>query len=633
MDRPGRTTRVAPIAAEARRALLGNEDARVAALDVQLGVVLEALDRTQMWDRVTVVLVSDEGGYLGGHGDVLRKDLLFEETLRTSLIVSGAGVQEPGAAAEGLVELVDVYPTLVELGGLKKARGLQGSSLAPLLKDPKGLVKTAAFSVTAREAGYVGRSVRTDRYRYNEWPDGSEELYDHEKDPNEWVNLAVHGPGRREIQEMRALLDERDRTAAPPPAQPPPARAGKGPNVLLIVLDDLTVHLGCYGYPVKTPNIDRLARLGRRFDRAYAQVAMCSPSRMSFMTGWRPERLNLWNNTTNPWDHAKGAVPLQEHFHAHGYYTARVGKVYHGKWNERSAWDLSESDVTPASPIPPATPEEARAAAGFEADGDAEGDISRFWLATDNKDEDEPDGRRARRVATLLGEHRPQPFFIALGFAKPHLRWVAPRKYFDMYSADQIAVAPAPPGDAEDIPAIAIANGALERPGLFLSGKQGDFDEAARRRAVAAQYACVSFVDAQVGVVLDALDRAKLWDDTVVVLLGDHGFHLGEHGLWRKDTLFEEAARAPLIVVAPGDRKRGTATRSLAELLDLYPTLTDLAGLPRPAGLQGTSLVPLIDEPTAEGPEGRVHVPPQRRPASRAQRPHRSLSIHRVARR
>jgi iduronate 2-sulfatase len=601
VDRPGRTTRVVPIAAEARRALLGAEDARVASLDAQLGVVLEALDRAQLWDRVTVVLVSDGGAYLGGHGDVLRKDLLFEETLRTSLIVSGAGVAEPGAATEGFAELVDVYPTLVELGGLKRARGLQGSSLVPLLRDPKALVKTAAFSVAARDAGYVGRSVRTDRYRYNEWPDGSEELYDHEKDANEWTNLAAHGAGRATTQEMRSLLDERDRTAAPPPAQPPPSRAGKKPNVLLIVLDDLTVHLGCYGYPVKTPNIDRLASLGRRFDRAYAQVAMCSPSRMSFMTGWRPERLNLWNNSTNPWDHAKGAVPLQEHFHAHGYYTARVGKIYHGKWNERSTWDLSESDIAPASPAPPATAEEARANAGFEADGDAEGDISRFWLATDNKDEDEPDGRRARRVATLLQEQRSQPFFVAVGFAKPHLRWVAPRKYFDMYSPDRIEAPPTPPGDADDIPAIAIANGPIDWPGLFLSGKQGDFDEAARRRALAAQYACVSFVDAQVGVVLDALDRSKLWDDTIVVLLGDHGYHLGEHGLWRKDTLFEEAARAPLIVVSPGDRKRGTATRSLAELLDLYPTLTDLAGLPRPAGLQGQSLVPLIDEPAGTG--------------------------------
>jgi uncharacterized sulfatase len=350
---------------------------------------------------------------------------------------------------------------------------------------------------------------------------------------------------------------------------------------------------------VQTPNIDRLASLGRRFDRAYAQVAMCSPSRMSFMTGWRPERLDVWNNTTNPWDHSRGAIPMQEHFHASGYFTARVGKIYHGKWNERSVWDLSESDVGTLPPPAPATADEARAAAGLEADGEAEGDISRFWLATDNKDEDEPDGRRARRVARLLEERRSQPFFVALGFAKPHLRWVAPRKYFDLYSADRIEVPAVPPGDADDVPAIAIANGAIDRPGELLSGRQGDFDEASRRRALAAQYACVSFVDAQVGVVLDALDRLKLWNDTVVVLFGDHGFHLGEHGLWRKDTLFEEAARAPLIIAAPGLRKPGAATRSPVELLDLYPTLTDLTGLPRPAGLQGTSLAPLLDEPAA----------------------------------
>jgi iduronate 2-sulfatase len=601
LDRPGRTVRLPPLSAEARRAQVASEDARVAALDAQVGVILGALDRAKLWDRVTVVLASDHGPALGGHGDAPRRDLLFEETLRTSLIVAGPGVQEPGVATEALAELVDVYPTLVELSGLRRARGMQGTSLAPMLRDPKAAVKTAVFAVAARDAGYLGRSVRTERYRYNEWPDGSEELYDHDKDPSEWTNLAAHGEGRGTIQEMKGLLDERDRTASPPPARPAPTQTpARKLNVLLIVLDDLTVHLGCYGYPVKTPNIDRLARMGRRFDRAYAQVAMCSPSRMSLMTGWRPERLDLWNNSANPWDRARGSVPLQEHFHANGYFTARVGKVYHGKWNERSSWDLSESDVGPLPTPPPASAEDAQATAGFEADGDAGGDVSRFWLMTDNADGDEPDGRRARRVAHLLEEHRSSSFFVALGFAKPHLRWVAPRKYFDLYSPEQMEATPSPPGDADDIPAIAIANSRVDRPGAFLTGKQGDFDETARRRALAAQYACVSFVDAQVGVVLEAMDRLKLWDDTVLVLLGDHGFHLGEHGLWRKDTLFEEAARAPLIVVAPGLKKPGVATRSIVEFLDLYPTLTDIAGLPRPAGLEGTSLLPLLDEPVGK---------------------------------
>jgi iduronate 2-sulfatase len=289
VDRPGRTVRLAPLSADARRALTAAEDARAAALDAQVGFILAALDRSKLWDRVTVVLVSGHGPTLGGHGDGPRKDLLFEETLRTSLIVSGAGVREPGVATDALAELVDVYPTLVELGGLRKARGLQGTSLVPMLHDPKASVKTAVFAVAARDAGYLGRSVRTERYRYSEWPDGSEELYDHDKDPSEWTNLAVHGEGRGPIRELKALLDERERTATPALARPEPVeQPARKPNVLLIVLDDLTVHLGCYGHPVKTPNIDRLARMGRLFDRAYAQVAMCSPSRMSLMTGWRP---------------------------------------------------------------------------------------------------------------------------------------------------------------------------------------------------------------------------------------------------------------------------------------------------------------------------------------------------------
>jgi uncharacterized sulfatase len=404
---------------------------------------------------------------------------------------------------------------------------------------------------------------------------------------------------------MKKLLDQRETPSPPPPARPfsgtPPSRK---PNVLLIVLDDLSVRLGSYGYDVKSPNMDRLASLGRRFDRAYAQVPMCSPSRMSLMTGWRPERVGVWNNATNPWARVRGSIPLQELFHGNGYYTARVGKIYHGRWNASSAWDLSESDV---GPLPEVDPES-------EGDMNLEA-ISHFWRATDNKDEDEPDGRRARRVARLLEERRAGPFFIAVGFAKPHLRWVAPRRYFDLYSADGVRLAPEPPGDRDDIPLIAVANDRVERPGMTLAGIPPEFDEADRRRAIAAHYACVSFADAQVGVLLETLDRLKLWDDTIVVLLGDNGFHLGEHGLWRKDTLFEESTRVPLIIVAPRMGQKGLATRELVELLDVYPTLADLAGFSRPAGLQGSSLVPLIENPRARGRDAafsfRVCGPPR----------------------
>ena len=605
VDRPGRLARPTPLAADARRGLLADRNARAAYVDAQVGTILGTLDRLRLWDRVAVVLVSDHGTYLGERGEVLRKDLLYEETLRTSLIVTTPGMKKPGQATSALTELVDVYPTLVDLCGLKKPRGLQGASFMPALLDPGAPGKSAAYSVAARDAGSLGRSVRTDRYRYTEWPDGSEELYDHEADPHEWTNLAFSAPGRGAIPGLRKLLDERETSGAPPAPLPAPARrpGARRPNVLLVIFDDMTVQLGCYGYPVRSPNIDRLASRGRRFDRAYCQVAMCSPSRMSLMTGWRPERVNVWNNAQDPWGNVRGSTLLQEHFHANGYFTARVGKVYHGKWNESSHWDVSVTDLGPLPPPPPEA--DSGTTARFESDGDdSAAEISHFWLETDNADVDEPDGRRAREAVRILDEHHDRPFFLAVGFGKPHLRWVAPRRYFDLYSPDEVSLVETPAGDAQDIPEIALANARISRPRQLLSGRIGDFDAGDRRRALAAQYACVSFVDAQLGVVLDELERLKIGDDTIVVVLGDHGFQLGEHGLWRKDTLFEESARAPLVIAGPGVSQRGTTTRALVEFEDVYPTLVDLAELPRPAGLQGTSLVPLLKDPEAEGRPG-----------------------------
>jgi len=599
VERPGRVARPTPLPPDGRRGLIADWNARAAYVDAQVGTLLEAVDRLKLWDRVAVVFVSAHGPDLGEHGEVLRKDLLYEETLRTSLIVAAPGMAAAGHETGALTELIDVYPTLVDLCGLRKPRGLQGKSFTAALQDPRAPGKDAVYSVATRAAGSLGRSVRTDRYRYTEWPDGSEELYDHAQDPYEWTNLSQAPEGLAPISELKGLLDEREQSATLPPALPGPAtkRGAKKRNVLLVVFDDMTVKLGSYGAPVKSPSLDRLAAAGRRFDRAYCQSPMCSPSRMSLMTGWRPERVDVWNNAEDPWRRVGGSVPLQEHFRANGYFTARVGKVYHGPWNERSTWDVSISDLGPLPP-PPAGDD---AAAHLDGDNDTTADISRFWLATDNEDEDEPDGRRALQAVRLLEEHHDRPFFLALGFGKPHLRWVAPRKYFALYSPDAIQVPETPPGDADDIPAIAIANSIIDHPRELLSQKLGDFDEAARRRALAAQYACITFVDAQLGRVLDALDRLKLTDDTIVVALGDHGFQLGEHGLWRKDTLFEESARAPLIIAGPGVKKAGAPTSALVEFLDVYPTLVELTDLPRPAGLQGTSLVPLLRDPQAGG--------------------------------
>lgn len=593
-SRPGLVARPVSEPEAGRRQAIAAYYAYVSFLDAQVGALLAALDRLKLWDDTVVVVLGDQGAYLGDHGELPRHDTLFEDSLRVPLLIAAPGLKQPGVPTSQLAELVDLYPTLIELCGLPSAEGLEGASLVPLLQDPGRPLKTAAFSVVRRVTGWLGRSVRTDRYRYSEWPDGSEELYDHEADPHEYVNLALSPEHAPSLREMKHLLDERYKTPSPP-SRPAPLAANamrtRKRNVLFIIADDMNVHLGCYGYDVKTPFIDRLASLGRRFDRAYCQVPMCSPSRASLMSGWRPEKINVWDNLEPPRKHLGGAVPLQEHFKAHGYFTAHVGKIYHGPFEADFQWDLSEHDPGGSEEVEEEEPGPARRPRRRGTG------MTSWWIPTNNRDEDEPDGRRARRVAQLIEEHRNAPFFIAAGFAKPHVRWIAPRKYFDMYPPETIRIPDEPADDWKDIPAIAIEHEAVERPGLFLAGRPGP-EDGLRRQAVAAYYATVSFVDAQVGVLLDALDRLKLWDDTVVVLVGDHGFHLGEHGgLWRKDTLFEEAVRAPLIIAAPDVKSRGAATSELAEFLDVYPTLVELCGLPWVEGLEGTSLVPLLEDP------------------------------------
>lgn len=342
------------------------------------------------------------------------------------------------------------------------------------------------------------------------------------------------------------------------PGRPPGHRR---PNVLLIVADDLSYRIGLYGFAARTPNLERLAARGRRFDRAYCQYPLCSPSRTSFLTGWRPDRTKVWGNLRPPRSFLEGAVPLQEHFEANGYFTARVGKVYHSRFEDEFRWDLVVDTYD-------AAPEEETGAA---------------WGPSPRKDEEEPDGRAARRTAELLAQRRDRPFFVAVGFLKPHDPWVVPGAYFRMYPPESIALPP------EDPDAASIFE---PRRGVSM-----DLPRERWKDAIAAYHASVTFMDAQLGVILEAMDRERRWDDTVVVLLGDNGFHAGEHGLFGKMTLFEESARVPLVIAAPGLKKPGTPTLRLAELVDLYPTLVELARLPRVEGLEGTSLVPLLADP------------------------------------
>ncbi len=379
---------------------------------------------------------------------------------------------------------------------------------------------------------------------------------------------------------MNELLTRRHLLSLPLAAPLYSQTAGRKLNVLLIAVDDLNNRLGCYGDKlVQSPNIDRLAARGVRFDRAYCNYPLCNPSRTSLLSGRRPDTTRIFDNTTPPRTHLGDVAFLPEHFSRHGYFTGRVGKIAHGRFEDAVQWDVSEfaragGDRRAQRPPVPKKKEDGGAA-------------KLFWQATDNADADEPDGRTARRIVQLMEQNQEKPFFLGAGFHKPHLPWIAPKKYFDLYPPERIELPRTPPNDRDDIPPIALTRTASDQ-------EMTDLD---RKKAIAAYHAATTFMDAQVGVLLDALDRRKLWDSTVVLLFGDHGWHLYDHlGLWRKMSLFEESARAPLVVAAPGF-KPGAASPRLVEFVDFYPTLCELCGLAAPDGMEGASLVPLLRDP------------------------------------
>lgn len=357
--------------------------------------------------------------------------------------------------------------------------------------------------------------------------------------------------------------------------------AGRKLNVLLIAVDDLNNRLGCYGDPVvKSPNIDALARRGVRFDNAYCNYPVCNASRTSLLSGLRPETTQVLGNTTPPRTTIGDVAFLPEHFRANGYFTARVGKIAHGAYEDAVKWDISESSAGRRDTIRGKGGRDRKKAA-------TDGGLALWWTPTNNDDSEEPDGRTARRIGQIITENRDKPFFLGCGFHKPHLPWVAPKKYFDLYPPDRIELPNTPANDRDDIPPIALTHQPAD----------DNLTGADRRQAIAAYHAATSFMDAQVGYVLRQLDTLKLWDNTVVLLFGDHGWHLNEHlGLWRKMSLFEESSRAPLIVAAPGIKP--AATRALTEFVDIYPSLAELAGLKPPAhALEGTSFTPVLREP------------------------------------
>jgi len=373
------------------------------------------------------------------------------------------------------------------------------------------------------------------------------------------------------------------------------ATAAERPNVLLIMSDDLNMNVGCFGdTPVKTPNIDRLAARGVRFERAYCQFPLCNPSRASMFTGLRPDTIKVYDLQKNFRSERPKITTLPQLFKNNGYFSARVGKIYHygvprqigsGGMDDPDSWDLA---INPRG-----------------RDKDEESDIhvltrgtgttlgfSMSWLDQDGSDEEQTDGQGATESIKLLERFakKMQPFFLGCGFYRPHTPYVAPKKWFELYPKESITL---PTFNKDDVEA-------LPKPALTIRPPNYGMPESELKDCKRAYFASISFMDAQVGRLLDALDRLGLAENTVIVFVSDHGYLLGEHGQWQKQLLFDESNRVPLIIAGAGVKGRGGSPRTV-EMLDIYPTLVELCGMPQPKHkLEGKSLAPLLAEPKSQ---------------------------------
>lgn len=368
--------------------------------------------------------------------------------------------------------------------------------------------------------------------------------------------------------------------------------ASTKPNVLLIMADDLRDYGGAFTRElVKTPNLDRLRARGVTFERAYVQYPVCNPSRSSLLTGMRPEETGIVGNDVRLRERLPDVVTLPQLCKEQGWQSAAFGKIFHlGGGRDaaaRQAWmDTGRSWHSAESFEPTALGR--KLLAGRNVTG---GKLNWCaWGAADGGDDDQPDGQIAAATVTKIEQLGDAPWFIGCGFMKPHDPFIAPKKYFDLYHRASLK----PWTDPADLTAAR-----KEAVGFGAYGEAfATFGDAEWRELLRAYCAGTSFMDAQLGRVLDALDRRKLWDRTMVIFVGDHGYHTGERNWWNKNTLFERSCRAPLIIAAPG-AKAGQTSRSLVEFVDLYPTITEFCGLPAPRTLAGKSLMPILKKTTA----------------------------------
>jgi arylsulfatase A-like enzyme len=384
-----------------------------------------------------------------------------------------------------------------------------------------------------------------------------------------------------------------------------PAKAKRQYNVLFIIADDLRPTLACYGNPiVKSPNIDKLAARGTRFDRAYAQFPLCNPSRSSLLNGYYPTQTGVMDNNTYFRTQHPDYVTLPQYFKNHGYVSLRSGKIFHGGIDDLPSWteggEPVDTAITSRPPSPVATGKGARETDDPERPNQASTpprpSASDRIVVLEGDGESHGDYKIASRAIDYLERYRDKPFFLAVGFNKPHSPPTAPQKDFDLYDVNKIPL-PADfnthPQAPQGFPDISISR---RNADLFIGR---DSSPAEAREMIRAYYASVSFVDAQVGRVVDALDRLHLRDNTIIVFWGDHGYHLGEKGKWSKAySLWDVGLRVPLIIDLPGTTRAQSSERTV-QLLDLYPTLAELAGLPPPPGIEGHSMARLLSKPNA----------------------------------
>jgi iduronate 2-sulfatase len=546
------------------------------------------------------------------------------------------------------VSLIDMYPTFVEMCELPKTRQkLEGTSIASTLADPDKAEDRTVFLPHMHPGEYA---IINQDWRYIRYGEEGEELYDLNKDTNEWTNLAGQSKYADLKIEMASLAPK---DFAPPAKKMHAGRdlfvkdgsfqwmPGKGnlqkvkvyrpavtskvsaikpktkrKNILFVVCDDLNTHVSSSGYKnISTPNLTRLANESITFNRAFCQYPVCGPSRASFLSGLYPQSTGVLNNTFDIRKTRPGTISMPQFFKENGYWTAGVGKVFHNTksdhgdmaWHENLRFENDELEVV----------REARVKFESEYGSIDKQPNKKKWKEIQKqvsaklnaqtppgkgrsglRDEQHKDGKNARQIVQWLENksYGDKPFFISLGLQKPHVPFLAPDKYFDLYPFAKITYQNDRPNLWDFLPSSALSK-RYEAFGFEFAKENHPL----RKEYIQAYHACISFIDAQLGLVMDTLKKQGLWEDTVIVFTSDHGYHLGDHFIWGKVTLFDIGAKVPFIVRAPGLSQSGTASEAMVELIDIYPTLADLAGLKAPDHLQGISLRPLLGHPERLG--------------------------------